>query len=282
MKPLAVFTVLLLLLVPLNQASAAAAAAPGRVVLTASMVQSAVDIEAAIIQATAGGSNAGIVILDGQEGAFEYDAQAEDVDVNIFVSNLVLQGINQAILHGGGINFDGMPLNNITIQGLKMHCPQDCITSPDGAHRNVTVKGNRLQAGSLGIQVGWTDSWLIQDNTIQAGWSAVQLISAAEVSILNNDLRAYIPVMLYPANGCQVTQNTIYAPWQGILLTSASQANLVTANTISGVQASGIALEPGTLENLVHGNRVACAVWAPDCLVVDDQGTDNNTHGSHR
>ena len=280
MKPLAIFILVLLLLVPLSQASAAAAAAPGKVVLTASMVQTAVDIEAAIIQATNEGTIPGVIILDGREGPFEYAAEAEDVDVNIFVPNLVLQGVNKAILHGGGINFDGMPLQNITIQGLEMHCPQDCITSPDGVHRNVTVKNNRLLAGNIGILVGETDGWMIQKNVIKAGGSAIQLVSAAEVSILGNDLQAFIGVMLYPANGCQVIQNTIYANWQGILLTSASQANLVTANSISGVQAAGVALEPETQDNDVHGNQVLCAVWDSDCLTVDDSGTDNNTLGN--
>jgi hypothetical protein len=161
-----------------------------------------------------------------------------------------------------------------------MHCPQDCIPSPDGAHRNVTVKENRLQAENIGIQVGWTDGWLIQENTIRPGSNAVQLVHAAEVTFLSNDLLASMPVMLDPANGCQVTQNTIYAIWQGILLTSTSQANLVTANRISGVQASGIALEPDTLYNDVHGNRVLCVVWQQGCLTVDDWGTGNNTSGN--
>ena len=286
MKPLTILILTALFLSPVQSVRAAQAGLPAvpsklkAVVLTADMVHTAVDIESATAQATQSGTVPGIVILDGRHGPFIYEQNAEDVDINIFVSNLILQGKNSVSLHGGGINLDGMPLQNITIEDLEMNCPADCITSPDGLHRNVTIRNNYLKAGNTGIAVGNTDGWLIQKNRITAGGIAVHLVSTSEILVLNNQLQGNIAMMLNPADGCQVIGNSIYATWQGILLTSTSQANLVTANEISGVQASGIALEPDTLRNKVHGNRVLCAVWKTDCLGVEDWGTNNNTAGN--
>lgn len=281
MKPLAIMLCCMLLLAPLSQVSAGGGSSPGLVVLTPDMVHSAPDIEAAILQATADGTQPGMVILDGQNGPFEYDPEALDVDVNIWVSNLTLRGMRRATLNGGAINLDGMFLQNITIEGLKMDCPNDCITSSDGLHQNVIVRNNRLTAGNYGIAVTGTDSWRIRNNRIVAGQTAVHLLSVNSIRLDKNHLQGYIPVILTPADNCLVASNVIVAEWQGIWLTSDSQANRVLANTISGVQAAGIALGPETSLNEVHANWVSCAAESPGCLVVEDQGIDNHTGGNH-
>jgi hypothetical protein len=278
MKPLMILIACVLLLTPVSQTHAAA---PDTIVLTADMVQDAIDIEAAIIQVTGGGTRPGIVILDGRGGPFEYAPEAEDVDINIFVSDLTLRGLNQARLSGGAITLDGMQLHNITIEGLRMECPQDCITSPDGLHRNVTVRDNRLQAGNFGVDVGWTDGWMIKDNRITAGGVAIHLTSTSGIKVHKNQAQGYIAVRLESTNDCQISRNDLSAEWQGVLLTGPSQANQVIANSISGVQAAGIALEWETLENKVHANRVHCAAGYSECLVVQDLGTDNQIKGNH-
>jgi nitrous oxidase accessory protein NosD len=280
MKPIALLICCLLLLAPFNQAQASGGTPPGKVILTPDMVHSAPDIEAAILQATEDGTRPGLVILDGRQGPFEYDQDALDVDVNIWVSNLILRGVHRAVLNGGAINLDGMFLENITIEGLKMDCPNDCITSPDGLHQNVIVRDNRLQAGNFGIDVGGSESWWIKNNRIVAGQSAIHLVSTIGIKVQKNHLQGYIPVMLGPADECQILNNTIAGEWQGILLSSDSQANRVLANSISGVQASGITLGPETWANEVHRNWVSCAEDAPGCLVVEDLGTDNHTGGN--
>lgn len=283
MKTIAVLVTVLLLVLPVGSASAANPSA-GRVVLTADQVHTAVDIETAMQAATANGTRPGVVVLDGSQGAFEYDpAYGDDFDINIFYSDLTLRGINNASLNGGGINLDGMPLQNITIAYLEMHCPAECITSPDGMHRNITIRNNKLVAGGMGIAVALTDGWLIQDNTIIAESYAVHVLHAAEVDVLGNELSGYISLSIERSNGCRVVANKVYANWQGILLTSPSRANKVNANIISGVQAAGIALEPGTQRNSIHGNQVQCAVWAEGCLTVDASeaaAVENNISGN--
>jgi nitrous oxidase accessory protein NosD len=280
MKSLTILIACVLLLAPLSQTNAAGGVAPGTIVLTADMVQDAIDIEAAIIQATGGGARPGIVILDGRGGPFEYAPQAEDVDINIFVSDLTLRGLYQARLSGGAITLDGMELHNITIEGLRMECPQDCITSTDGLHQNVIVRNNQLKAGNFGVDVGWTDGWLIRDNRITAGGDAIHLTSTSGIKVHKNQAQGHIAVRLESTNDCQISNNDLSAEWQGVLLTGPAMANQVIANSISGVQASGITLEWETLKNKVHANRVHCAADYPECLVVEDLGTDNHIKGN--
>jgi hypothetical protein len=260
MKPVATLLIYLLLLATTSQASSAGGAASNTVVLTADRVQSAPDIEAAILLATDGGTQPGTVILDGLGGPFVYAPDAEDVDINIFVSNLTLRGAHRAVLQGGGITLDGMPLSNITIEMLEIQCPADCITSPDGLHQNVKVRNNRIEAPNFGIAVGpGAVDWLIEKNRITSGNIAVQLVSTTGIKVVNNQLSAGV--------------------W-GVMLESACQKNQIIANSIVDVQVGGIALGPETLENKVHANRVTCAPEAPACVIVYDEGTDNRIKGN--
>jgi parallel beta-helix repeat protein len=263
MKHIATLVVCVLLLAPMSQASSAAGGAPGTVVLTADMVQDAVDIEAAINEATHYGTRPGTVILDGRGGPFIYSPDALDVDVNIFVSDLTLRGAYQARLQGGGITFDGMPLSNITIENLWVQCPADCITSSGGAHRNVTVRDNRIEAPNFGIAVGAEGpgayGWLIEKNRITAGNLAVLLLFTTNIKVVNNQLSD--------------------AAW-GIVLEGTAQENQIIANSIFNVREGGIALRPDTLENKVHANRVSCVPGVTECVVVYDEGTDNLIQGN--
>jgi hypothetical protein len=263
MKHIAALVVCILLLAPVAQAGSAAGGAPGTVVLTADMVHNAVDIEAAINEATNHGTRPGTVILDGRGGPFVYDPDAIDVDVNIFVSDLTLRGAYQARLQGGGITFDGMDLFNITIEKLWVQCPADCITSPSGLHKNVAIREVRIEAPNYGIAVGselsGAEGWLMEKNRITAGNIAILLLSTAHFKVVNNQLSE--------------------AKW-GIVLEGTSQANQIIANAILDIREGGIALRPETLENKVHANRVSCAPGVPECVVVDDEGTDNLIQGN--
>lgn len=260
MKHIATLVVCVLLLAPMSQTQAAGGGVPATVVLTADMVQDAIDIEAAINEATNYGTRPGTVILDGLGGPFVYASDAEDVDINIFVSNLTLRGAHQAVLQGGGISLDGMPLSNITIERLEIQCPADCITSPNGLHQNVTVRNNSIEAPNFGIAVGpEADGWLIDNNHITASNIAVQLWSTTRMKVINNQL---------------------FAETWGIWLTGTAQGNQIISNSIFNVQEGGIALGPQTRENKVHANRVVCAPDAPACVVVYDEGTDNRIKGN--
>jgi len=269
MRPIAIFlTVFVLLIIPFGVGSAAGASPFSVVVLTADQVHTAVDIETAFHQATGWGTHPGVVVLDGSRGPFRYDpAYGDDFDINIFYSDLILQGQNGAVIEGGGINFDGMVLENIIIEDLGMLCPADCIISWGGPHRNVTIQDNRLIATGFGIQVAETDGWLIHSNAIQTGGVAVDLIETNGITVQNNRLAGYIPVRLYHSFDCRVIHNTALGTWEGVLVTSLSNANWVIANIILSVQSAGISLESNTQDNQVHGNVVKCALGT-DCLTV--------------
>jgi len=283
MKPLMILLTLLLLMIPIGIGSAADNSPSDWVVLTADQVHTAVDIESATHQATGWGAHPGVVVLDGSRGIFQYDsAYGEDFDINIFYSNFTLRGVNNAAIQGGGIFFDGMRLENITIENLSMNCPADCIASWGGPHRNILLRDNRLIANGLGIQVAETDGWLIQKNTIQAGGVAVDLIDVEGITLLNNRLAGNIPIKLYQSKDCKVINNTLLGRWEGVLITSLSDANLVIANDMQNVHSAGISLEPDTQDNQVHGNKVACAAEY-NCKTVQASEmvwADNNISGN--
>ena len=90
-------------------------------------MSSAVDIEAAIIQATAEGTRQGMVTLDGKKGAFVFTG--EDRSVNIFVSNLTLRGVNQPVIQNcdDGLFFDNFPLENVQVEGITFLCSGDGV-----------------------------------------------------------------------------------------------------------------------------------------------------------
>jgi parallel beta-helix repeat protein len=267
MKRYSVFLTFLLLFIPIGVGSAAGSSPKQVVVLTADQVHTAGDIEYAFHQATGWGNHPGVVVLDGIEGIFQYDPEyGDDYDINIFYSHLTLKGVNSAAIQGGGINFDGMDLEDITIENLSMHCPADCITSW-GLHKDITIQGNQLIASGIGIQAAETSGWRIRRNTIQAGWVAVHLLDTARIGVQNNRLAGFIPVMLQGAHFNLVASNTLLGTWEGVLLSSSTNSNLVTANTILNVQSAGISLEPDTQGNQVHGNSVQCMAGY-DCMTV--------------
>ncbi len=244
------------------------------VTLTASQVSSAVDIEAAIIQATAEGTRQGMVTLDGKKGAFVFTG--EDRSVNIFVSNLTLRGVNQPVIQNcdDGLFFDNFPLENVQVEGITFLCSGDGVEA-SGSFQDVTLRNNLFQAANNGIGLGGGSSeWQITGNTIQAGWNAITIHGAKNIMINDNHLAGSIGVALMGCSGSQVRRNAIGGSYQGVLLGQESWQNLVQSNTIIGVSAAGVALEPGSVRNRVLSNSVLCAAGS-DCLTVDAQGKGN-------
>lgn len=264
---------LLLLLAPFEAARAEVVEVSDVVVLSADQVHTAIDIENALKAATADGTRPGQVVLDGSRGIFQYDsAYGNDFDINIFYSDVVLRGDNRAVIQGGGINLDGMTLENITIQNLGMVCPADCISSPSGIHLGVNIIENWLIANNIGIQVMKTDEWVIQQNTIQAGSMGIQLVETSGITVKNNRIAGEFPILLQEADHSVIQGNTLLGSWQGVRLLTPSNNNQVISNMILGVQAAGISLEPGTYENHIHSNLVKCARGYA-CLTVDAPGS---------
>lgn len=273
-----IFLWLVILALAAAPISAVKAGEPNEVVLTAKQVTSAIDIEAAIIQATQGGTRPGVVTLDGRLGPFTYEVEeGADLTINIFVSDLTLHGIHDAVISNGeGIFFDGVPADRIMIKDLRLVCANDCIISW-GNHRQVKLQNLQLEAGGLGIQVAQTTGWLIHKNTILAGGDGIHLLETSRISVQHNTVSGTIAVHLADAGHNLVKSNHIQGRYQGVLIAAPSSYNQVSNNLITGVEASGIALEPGTYGNRVFRNRVTCAPEAA-CQTVDATGeawTDN-------
>jgi cyanophycinase-like exopeptidase len=265
------FLFIVSMLIPFQLFSTQMGLRPTQVILTASQVTSAVDIEIAINSATANGTRAGTVILDGREGPFLLTA--DDKSVNIFVSNLTLRGLNGAVIRGcdDGLFFDDFALKAISVSDISFFCFGDGVDA-SGAFQDVTLKNNLFQVERTGISVtGASTKWTITGNLILAGMEAIRLTSVEKAAITNNHLSGTIAVSLFRGSKNLVRGNALQAACQGVLLGQETWQNTIRENTILGVSAAGIALEPGTVENWVMANSVLCAFEA-NCLTVDASG----------
>jgi hypothetical protein len=267
MKLATCFLILVLFIAPFQSASAKSFE-NNKVTLTATDVDSADDIEAAIKNITANGSRPGTVILDGQNGAFVFTG--EDRSLNIFVSNLTLSGVNRAWIENcdDGLFFDDFPLQHILVQEIAFLCTGDGMEA-SGAFQDVTLRNNIFWGRYNGIGIGGNSSgWLITGNLIQAGWDGIMMTGADGVVITKNHLSGNNGIVLRACSQLQVRRNTIQAIYQGIFLGQESWENLVQANTILNVSVAGITLEPGVIGNRIYANRVMCASGMT-CLIVD-------------
>ena len=267
MKNVIRILVLVMLFVPFQFASAESKK-QNVITLTADQVDSADDIEAAIISATAQGTRPGTVILDGRNGAFVFSG--EDRSLNLFVSNLNLRGVYEAVIENcdDGLFFDDFPLKNILVEGISFVCTGDGVEAA-GAFKNVTLANNMFRAGNNGIGTnGASSDWLIRDNVIWADLDGIQMSGAEKVEITKNQIHGYVGVSLLQTSQITVRRNEIGAVYQGVFLGQESWRDWVLANHISGVSAAGVALEVGVARNLIVANRVECADGI-DCLRID-------------
>jgi hypothetical protein len=268
MKAIMVLLVFILLLVPLQTGSAKGNPPQNAVTLSGDQVAGANDIEAAILQATAEGTRPGTVILDGRNGPFVLST--DDRSLNIFVSNLTLQGINLATIENcdDGLFFDNFPYRDILVEGIVFNCTGDGVET-NSSYTKVTLRNNVFRAGSMGISLhGNLSDWLITGNMIEAGGNGIELFGAKKFSIVSNFISGTIGINLNACTQFQVKKNTIFASYQGVLLSNESWKNRMQMNLIMGVSHSGVSLEPGVTGNLVMGNMVFCAPGA-SCVPVD-------------
>ncbi len=267
--------VLASLFVPFHSVSAGQGEPRNVVALTAAQVTSAVDIEAAIQSATARGTRPGTVILDGQKGAFFFSG--DDRSINIFVANLTLRGVNGAVIQncGDGLFFDELRdvrIQHILVEGIAFYCEGGGVVA-SGSYPDVTLRDNLFQVGTTGIGVaeswsGVSSGWLISGNLIQAGGDGIFLKGAQKVVITSNHLAGLTGIALWGTYGVQVKRNAIQAGITGVQLGQEAWDNVVQGNTILGVSASGIMLEPGVAGNRILANRVLCASGG-SCLTIN-------------
>ena len=262
----------------------------GTVTLTSADVTSAGDIEVAIQSATAGGTEPGIVTLDGSAGPFEYTNG--DRAINISVSDLTLRSTNFAriVNCGDGLFFDAVPVSNILIEGIVFDCLGNGIAwNGAGPRERVTVQDNVIQGGLSGIVIGDALDWEITRNIISGTFGiAIDLIGGADASVVNNLLVGFSgvrvdfdPVVITPPTGHRIVENRIEALVTGVRLDDAAAENRVVANRICLHTAPGpaIFLGPDTSNNRVHGNQAAL-VSGGNLVVVEDLGTDNQVSGN--
>jgi hypothetical protein len=267
MKLVTCFLILVLLVVPFQSASAKSLS-KNVVTLTPGKVDSADDIEAAIISVTVNGTRPGTVILDGQNGAFLFTG--DDRSLNIFVSSLTLRGVNQAVIENcdDGLFFDDFSLKHVLVESIAFLCTGDGIEAT-GTFQDVTLRNNIFFARNNGIgTAGHSSGWQIKDNLIQADGDGIRMAGADNVVIANNYLSGNVGIVLLGCSQFQVRRNAIQATYQGLLLGNESWENMVQTNTILGVSAAGIILEHGVVSNRILANRVMCASGMT-CLTVD-------------
>lgn len=255
-------------LLPIQAAVLAGGDGPNRVTLSASQVQGANDIEAAINRATASGTRPGTVILDGRQGPFAFTDL--DRSLNLFVSDLTLRGVNNALIQSceGGLSFDDLPLQNIVVEGITFLCSGDGVTS-DGAHQDVTLRNNIIQADGYGIILqGSPRNWLIEHNWIEAPANAIEITGARAIILEHNYIAGKVGILLRKCSEFRIYQNIIRANSWGLQLLEQSSQNRVQLNQIYYELDAGIILGEGARDNQVLSNTVTCASGT-GCLSVD-------------
>ena len=248
-------------------ASLTGSGTPDSIVLTASMVSGAADIENAISLASNTGTRPGTVILDSSEGDFVFDG--EDRTINIFYSNITLRSWNGATISncGDGVFFDPVTANNVKIAGINFNCENLGIYGGVG-HQNVTVRDNTFLVGSFAIEAEDAVNWIIAGNQTSGPDYAIFLRGASNSKVINNILAGYAGVHLVGSSHNHVVNNQISGSWHGIYLGIDSSYNKVIANQIMETQHSGITFGGGNEYNRVIANQVSCAEGFA-CLLIE-------------
>ena len=234
------FIYLLVFAMLLTLGNAPMGKAANEVILDASQVTSARDIEMAIDTATAYGTRPGIVTLDGSKGKFEYTG--DDRSINIYYSNITIRSFNWATIGNcdDGVFFDDLTANNIVIEGIELVClGGHSVYAPYlGQHHYVTLRNNYFESGMYpAIDILQGDYWTITGNQILSLSTGIYLNETGGTLIRDNDIRSNIGVVLYNSGyDNRVANNRITAWWQGVLISGKTLGHQVTTNKIIGVQ----------------------------------------------
>lgn len=251
------------------------------VVLNASQVTSAVDIEMAIAAATANGTRPGIVTLDGSQGKFIYTA--DDRSINILYSNFTLRSFNWATIGNcaDGVFFDDVPVSNVVITGIELVCldGHSVSASYPSAHKNIVLRNNWLESGSHPtLNLYRSEGWTITDNWILSLGTAIFLNESKGVTIRNNVIRANVGADLLNAGPDNALINNRFSAYQrGVVLSGESMRNQITGNHFDRVQEMGVFLPDPVSGNKIIGNKVAC--WPEvgcTAVVASDTNYEHN------
>jgi nitrous oxidase accessory protein NosD len=244
------------------------------VVLDASQVTSARDIEMAIDAATAYGAHPGIVTLDGSKGKFEYTG--DDRSINIYYSNITIRSFNWATIGNcdDGVFFDDLTANNIIIEGVEFVCLNGhAVYAPFlSQHHHVILRNNYFESGFYpAIAILQGDYWIITGNQILSLGTGVYLNETGGTLIRNNIIRANVGVELYNSGyDNKLTNNEITGWWQGVVLSGKTLGNTISANKFDHIQDAGIVFTDIVAGNRVTGNKIACWTGIPCAAVTAD------------
>ena len=236
-------------------------AAP-EVILDASQVTSARDIEMAIDLATNYGTRPGIITLDGSKGKFEYTG--DDRSINIYYSNITIRSFNWATIGNcdDGVFFDDTIANNIVIEGLELVClGGHSVYAPYlGQHHDVTLRNNYFESGMYpAIDILQGDYWTISGNQILSLGTGIYLNETGGTLICKNRVQSNVGIVLYNSGyDNKVTNNKITAWWQGIVLSGKTLGNRVSTNTLRRIQDTGIVFTDIVAGNRVTANQITC------------------------
>jgi parallel beta-helix repeat protein len=270
-------------LIPLRPISSKWDSSPNSVTLTADQVHGASNIEAAINNVTDHGSRPGTVILDGQEGPFVYTL--DDRSLNIFVSNLTLVGINEAVIKecDDGLFFD-FDLENILVEGIEFNCEGHGVWT-DNAITNVVLRNNIFRTGLAPLSLnGHPSDWLITLNLLEAPGDGIQISGAKNIKIVNNHItnRGGTGITLQGSSDVQMRKNILHAAYDGIKLFQGATRNLIERNTLLGISHWGIFLASDIVGNQVLHNTVICKrdTGCPTVYAPDEAATMNTIEGN--
>lgn len=266
------FTYFLIIVMLFMQGSAPMSKSTSEVVLDASQVTSARDIEVAIDTATAYGTRPGIVTLDGSKGKFEYTS--DDRSINIYYSNITIRSFNWATIGNcdDGVFFDDTTTNNIVIEGIELVCLNGhSVYAPFlGQHHNVILRNNYLESGlAPAINILQGDYWTITGNQILSLGTGIYLNETGGTIIHKNMIRANVGIELYNSGYAnEVTNNKITGFWRGVVLSGKTLGNTISNNKFDQIQEAGIVFTDIVAGNRVTGNRIACWPGIPCTAVI--------------
>jgi len=247
------------------------AMAANEVILDASQVTSALDIEHAIDAATAYGTRPGVVTLDSSQGKFEYTG--DDRSINLYYSDITLRSLNGGTIGNcdDGVFFDDLIANNVVIQGVRFVCLEGhAVSAPFlTQHHYAILRDNYFETGTApAINILQGDYWTITGNEILSLGTGIYLNETGGTIIRNNTIRANVGVELYNSGyDNMVSKNSITAFWQGVVLSGKTLRNMITGNRLYQVQDSGIVFADIVAWNRVTSNRIVC--WPEvECTAV--------------
>ncbi len=265
---------LLLIAMLLTLANAPMSKSPSEVMLDASQVTSARDIEAAIEAATAYGTRPGTVTLDGSKGTFEYTG--DDRSINLYYSNITIRSFNWATIGNcdDGVFFDDFPANNILIEGVELVCLDGhSVYAPFlGQHHNVILRNNYFETGAYpAIAALQGDSWTITGNQILSMGTAVYLNETGGTRIRHNRIQAKVGVELYNSGYDNVVFGNDITGWErGVVISGKTLGNIIASNRMDRIQEAGIVFVDIVAGNRVTGNRITCWPDVPCVAVIAD------------